>query len=389
MLQRTCFTALCLWITVAFHACNNGNAATYSNCNIHTDSIVPLRISLNDTLQLYLDSLMVMEIATPIDYYSDEKLLHVYDNHNKRLLTYPVSANGTVYPQPAHMMHVKSKVSWFRYVSPDSLLLYSYAGSRLFRYNTVADSITGKLSFSEKDVSHTPGIMAAHPFACAASPLYFVHHAIIGTGFLLGEKENENIVGRTICASLDPLTGKTSHHIPYSKVYGEYNWGGSHMRNPFATFNTHTGQLAVSLPADHNVQLIDSSWRVHEVYAGSRRNFCITSMPVSKSNRKVRDAMETLQYYMSTPSYRNIIYDPYQDRYYRLLELPQTGSGAPAGKQPCLIAFNKDFKYLGEAFIPPAFALDNFFVTPTGIYFLDVSNKDQNIARYVQCKPEL
>lgn len=389
---RSLFPVLLCWIAAAaISACNNGRVDPYSNCILSKDPVVPITITQGRMLNLYLDSIMVMGISTPIDYHEKEQLLYVFDSYNKRLLEYPVVFTGdTISPRNNQPVHVKHKVSYLKYISPDSLILYAYGGAKLLYYSIGRGAVDGEYTFMKNKAA---GMNAAPPYANAAAPFLFIGQTITGFGFLLGEKENEHPAYRTICATIQLPSGNTSYRVPYSNVYKQHNWGGSHLRTPYATYNEQARKLLLSLPADHNIQLVDSNWQVKDVYAGTRRQICITSMGLSKSNEKVLDVEYALQYYTSTPSYRNIIYDRYHDRYYRILELPpvkaQLANGKPAGKAASLIAFDSDLRYLGEAALPDGLALDNFFLTAEGLYFLNVRNKDQNIAQYALCKIEI
>lgn len=385
--------SLFLIAVITLYACNSGTEKPWSNCSTAGEAVIPLVISTHDTLNLYLDSLMVMGMSTPVDYHANGNTLYAFDSYNKRLLAYRLGATGQIRPDTIQQVKIKHKVSYIRYISPDSLVMYTYGSAGLFYYDLHRDTIYRSLAFVNREAPRMKGNAAALPYANPASPVFFLSNRIVGAGFLLGEKENEHVDGRTICTEINLSSGNISHRLPYSKVYHQHNWGGSHMRTPYTAYNEHTKQLVVSLPADHNIQIADSNWQTKEIYAGSRRNICIQSMELSKSNKRILDAEVALAYYTSTPSYRNIIYDQYHDRYYRLLEQPpvkqELSTGKIAGKQASLIAFDKDFKYLGEASLPDALALDNFFVTGEGVYFLNANNKDQNVAQYVQCKIEL
>ena len=390
MQGRILFIFLYSWIVITSFSCQNGTTATYSNCTSATDPVIPLAITQGDTLNLYLDSLMVMGITTPVDYHERENRLYVFDSYNKRLLEYPLNDAGkAVYPEAIHKISINKKISYFRYISPDSVVLYNYAKAELLYYSIDRDTLWKRLAFINKGRIR----QAAPPYASVTSPVLFIGNTIIGFGFLLGESDKENPASRTMCSVIHLPAGNIRYLVPYSKVYWQHNWGGSHLRTPYTTYNGQTGKILLSLPADHNIQSIDSNWQIKEIPAGTRKNICIASMGLSKDNEKVSDAEYSLQYFTNTPSYRNIIYDQYHDRYYRILELPpaegRTDKQRLADKEASLIAFDKDFKYLGEAPLPRAIALDNFFITTEGIYFLNAGNKDQNIAQYVQCKIEL
>ncbi len=197
------------------------------------------------------------------------------------------------------------------------------------------------------------------------------------------------LLPRTTCAIMDLATERSAMLYPIQAYTGNITGEGAHLRTPYTACNTATRQILVSLPADHNIQLVDSNWQVKEVPAATRKNVCITSMGLSKGNKQASDAEYAWQYFSTTPSYRNIIYDPYHfffERYYRILELPRPADSRTIGKDASLIAFDKKFRYLGEAPLPGSFALDNFFLRNEGIYFLNIDNKDQNTAQYVQCK---
>jgi hypothetical protein len=375
-----------IWgVLISLYACSSKTEKPWSNCNA-AGTVIPLTISTNDTLLLYLDSLMVMGISTPVDYHPEEHVLYVFDSYNKRLLQYSTDGKRLVYPDSIYPLHIKQKISYMKYLSADSLVLYTYGSGKLFYYSLRQDTMYKSLGFIPQDAHRMKGNAAAWPYANAASPIFFLCDRIIGTGFLLGEREDEPVNSRTICTTIGLPEGSIHHHQPYSAIYGQHNWGGSHMRTPYAAYNEQTEQLIISLPADHNIQVVDTNWRTKDIYAGSRNSTCITSMVLSKSDKQILDPEVALDYYTSTPSYRNIIYDPYHDRYYRLLELPPADASKYKGKQASLIAFDKDFGYLGEAALPEGLALDNFFVTREGVYFLNANNKDQNIAQYVQCK---
>lgn len=369
-----------LWcaMTAIFSACHQGKIKTYSNCNPAGDSS-SIRLSFGDTLHFSLDSLMILNITTPVSYEENTRTFYAFDEYNKRLLVYPLRQRAMINPDTIYQLSTKQKITWFKVFSPDSVVLYGYGTGHLYYYSLRNNTVVKELDFGNTGA-------AARPYATAGSPVYFNDSVITGFGYLMGEIPDEKPAGRTICSAIHLPGGHASYHVPYSDIYREYNWGGAHLRTVYAT-QQGTGTYILSLPADHNVQVIDSNWQIKNVYAGSRKKVCITSMDLSKHNKKMFETDVALDYYFSTPSYRNIIHDKYHDRFYRILEWPPVN--AKLGKKSWLIAFDKDFKYLGEAPLPESLALDNFFLTSDGLYILDTNNKDQNTARYVQCKVEI
>ncbi|GAA0551084.1 hypothetical protein GCM10009415_36270 [Chitinophaga japonensis] len=374
--------------------CAGKEAAPVNNCAADSGRLISLKAVVADTLRLYLDSLLVVGVQTPVQYVEKENALLVYDGYNKRLLSYPLDA-GTALLRPGHIqpLHLDGKVTYFQYLRPDSLLLYTYDSFQLLFYNMAADSVYKTLSFTGRPLPPNLAFNPAPPNACNAAPIILKDHTIIGVGYLIGEREHEVPEGRTLCTEIHLPDGKVQHKVPYSKVYRSANWGGVHMRTPYAAYNATEDKLLLSLPADHRLQVIDSAWQVKDIYAGTREPCCISALPFPKTHQKMKDPDMPLRYFTGTPSYRNIIFDPYRQRYYRLLQLPPAATALNheglAEKHAKIIAFDTAFHYLGEASLPGSLALDNFFVTARGLYFLDAANKDSNIGRYVQIKMEL
>ncbi|MBV7532900.1 DUF4221 family protein [Chitinophaga sp. sic0106] len=372
-----------LFLLLIVTACQRGKVTPVSNCSTAFAEI-PVQVTYTDTLELYLDSQMVFSPFTPVDFDTATQQLYAFDSYGKRLLTYDISNTDTlIHPTAEHKIHTREKVTYFRYLSPDSLLLYAYNRDYLMYYSIARDTVTHTLTFLPPGRSFPKTVLPARPFASPAAPIHLIDRVVVGAGYLLGEKTEENFSGRTIFSVIHPGHNNVKYHVPYSKVYQQNNWGGSHLRIPYTTYNAASKQWILSLPADHHIQVIDSNWGVTEVPASTAKGVCITSMDLAKDNKAIYDADVSLQYYLHTPSYRNIIYDAYRDCYYRMLELPDA---AQTGKQPWLIVLDKRFQYKGEVAIPVSFALDNFFIGRDGIYFLDMANANQNIARYVQCQ---
>jgi hypothetical protein len=353
--------------------------------------VIPLKAATGDTLRLYLDSTMIIGVQTPVDYVASSHTLMVFDSYNKRLVEYPLTDTASmVFPRHIQPVPVDQKVTFMRYLSGDSVLLYSYGAFKLYCYSIIRDSIYREWSFIRKGLQPSHAFNPAFPNAGNAAPILFRGNSIIGTGYLMGEHENDVPAGRTICSVVNIADGTVDYKVPYSKVYHSGNWGGVHMRTPYAAYNEEEGKLLLSLPADHYLQIIDSAWNISTVYAGTREQRCINATNVPKGDKKMEDPDEALRYFTATPSYRNIIFDSYHHRYYRLLQLPpapeEMDEEQIGEKHAKIIAFDKDHQYLGEAALPKGLVLDNFFLTGNGLYFLNATDHDQNTAEYVQIK---
>jgi len=374
--------------------CSGKKITPVSSCTEDHGAVIPLKISIGPTLRLYLDSSLVIGVQTPVDYVERSHTLMVFDSYNKRLLEYPVADTAApVLPRYTQAVPVDQKITFMRYLNRDSVLLYAYGAFKLYCYSMSRDSVYSEWSFIRKGLQPSHAFNPAFPNAGNAAPIVFRGNDIIGTGYLIGEHESDVPAGRTICSIVHLPDGKVDYKVPYPKVYHSGNWGGVHMRTPYTAYNEAAGKLLLSLPADHYMQVIDSNWQIHSVYAGTREQQCITTTTLPKGHKKMEEPDEALRYFTATPSYRNIIYDQYHHRYYRLLQLPPAPEELDAEqigeKHARIIAFDKDYQYLGEAALPKGLVLDNFFLTSDGLYFLNAANHDQNIAQYVQIKTVL
>lgn len=378
-------------IFTCINGCSGKKIAPVTSCTEDHGPVIPLKINISDTLRLLLDSTLVIGVQTPVNYVDSGNLLMVFDSYNKRLLEYPLTdTRAPVQPGYVQQVPVDQKVTYLKYVNRDSVLLYAYGVFKLYCYSIRHNSIYKEWSFVRKGLQPSHAFNPALPNASNAAPVIFRGNDIIGIGYLIGEHDNDIPAGRTICSRIRIKDGKVDYKVPYSNVYHTGNWGGVHMRTTYAAYNEGDGKIVLSLPADHNLQVVDSAWNISTVYAGTREHQCITATPFSKSHKKMEDPDEALRYFTAIPSYRNIIFDKYHHRYYRILQLPpapseldeeQTGE-----KHARIIAFDKNYQYLGEAPLPKGLVLDNFFLTSQGLYFLNATNHDQNTAYYVQIK---
>lgn len=388
------FPGLYIVLITFITSCTASTSAPFSSCNDSSQTVIPIHAVTGDTLNLYLDSLMVMGVQTPVDYSEKDSTLFVFDSYNKRLLEYPFApAKGMARPLYVQAVHLNNKIAYMKYLNRDSIVLYAYGPFQLFYYAIGKNSIYRKVPMANPMLHNRPDFNPAPPFALPSSPIIFKGNTAIGVGYLMGESKEETMAGRTTCTIVDLGNNRLTYKVPYSSIYATANWGGSHMRTPYAAYNAEKQQLVLSLPADHNVQIIDSAWHIKEVPAYSREKTCITALTLAKDNKNMGDAEYALRYFTSTPSYRNIIFDKYRNRYYRILQLPPPAEALKkngvAEKPARLIAFDKDFHYLGEAPLPAGLALDNFFVTAKGLYFLNKTNNQENVGQYLQIRVEI
>ena len=93
-------------------------------------------------------------------------------------------------------------------------------------------------------------------------------------------------------------------------------------------------------------------------------------------------------WYMTNPSYQNIIYDKYKNQYYRIARLPKqdfTLSERGNMKPIIIIILDSNFKYIGEVELDMniRYSLNNCFATKEGLNIQVHTNDDDKLTFYV------
>lgn len=155
-------------------------------------------------------------------------------------------------------------------------------------------------------------------------------------------------------AVIDAVTGEVSEKlIPYPDLYRDF-YGDLLMRVPYTAYNGSKSITVTGFPADDNIHVLDLiSKKVTSYYAGSiyRDN---NLKPLAKGllgGMRISTDKE-IEYFREITSYGNIVYDPWRNVYYRIVEksTPMPGvSLSNKAKKLAVIVLDQNFRIIGES----------------------------------------
>lgn len=201
----------------------------------------------------------------------------------------------------------------------------------------------------------------------------------------------ENFATDNLMSIFDIRTKQLSSALSFPEIYKDGVWG-LYLLQYHYTFNPQKEKFVISFAGDHSIYETDFTTKPVSHTAASSY---FSEIP---SNRdKKTDADSRLKYYLSTPSYQSVIYDPYQDLYYRIALQPiseeelMSGDPEKSGiKHASIIILNSDFKKIGETLLPRfSYTETMFFVSPDGLFLgnWEISRKDENKLVFTNFKP--
>jgi hypothetical protein len=220
------------------------------------------------------------------------------------------------------------------------------------------------------------------------SPLIVDGDKVVISGNISGEYIDENEDNRPISYIFDTKTKQTEYIVSYPKLYYDYNWGGGLFRWIYSTYNSSKKMIVYSFPADHFIYTINLfNKKINSYYAGSKYINHISSLPQRKL--RVIDSDDKIKHFVENHSYSNVIYDMYNDVFYRIAEFKTIYNEVPGWKKKLsIIILNNDFNIVGETQIVENHALTyryTLFVTSKGLHIQQESDEDQMLFNIYKC----
>ena len=169
---------------------------------------------------------------------------------------------------------------------------------------------------------------------------------------------------------VDLKTPQTNAALSYPESYKDGVWG-PYLLQYYYTFNPLTEKFIISFAADHSIYETDFSAVPTSHIAASKFFTDIPSWHATET-----DADSRLKYYLSTPSYQGVIFDPYQNLYYRIAlqaiseeDLASNDPQKSGVKHASIIILDHNFTKIGETLLPRfSYTETMFFVTPNGLH---------------------
>jgi hypothetical protein len=339
------------------------------------------------TLNLNLDTSLVVDEFTMLQYIPQRNELVMNDKNNNRLVIYQLTKKSIVEPKIIKLPKNKKGYQGFHFLSKDSIFLYDYSNHSLCLTNSTGVTINN-FTFEDTTIKKTFDFNPSLPYISNTSPLIIDGDELLATGFMDGEHEKEVFLGRTVRSRLNMKTSEIKFDLTYPKIYEKRNWGGGMFRSVYSFYNIKQKLHILSFPADHNLTVVNEKNEIISFPAYSRV-FSVSNQPVNlkKSELTRQKRHFQLNHFLDNASYRGILHDRFSQLYYRFTELPESGKNDfRKSKKTIMLILDEEFNYVTEFNLPEYLSSENSFITPEGIYFLNTTNKNENIAKYEQYK---
>jgi hypothetical protein len=220
------------------------------------------------------------------------------------------------------------------------------------------------------------------PMLSTVNPWLLNNGKIFGSGFILGELDEENATNRPVAIGYELNSRLPDYFFSYPDIYQDANWGGYNYRSVYSTFDD-SDNLVVSFPADHNLYKINlANKQVSKYYAGSKYIDSIPSLQLRKKDFHDKWFMNT--YFGSNPSYSTIIFDKFRQVYYRFVDLPIKDYNEDIKERSVkpfnIVILGKNMEWLGEMKIPQlTHSRIAFFVSKQGLHLRKYENNEDNM----------
>lgn len=371
-------------LATAFSACHN---STEQRKNLTGNKHIPQVVNIEpaDTPQFELDSL-----TAPIVYSMQE-----YTEGDNSYLAYLNEETGTIYLndfgtrkivkkieiKTDHKEKLKKAFQGMLYHNRDSIFLFSYR-PKVTLINDRGEIL--KVFSVPKERSEMKKIFYRGFYVSTSIPAYLFKNKLLINSLVVGDlKENEK---RNMQIVLDLKTGEdTIGKVSFPSTYQGKNYGGLHYDIYFASYNPKLNYSVYSFPADKNVILNDlSTGQVTNKKAESQ--YIYNFLPFDQNDYKEAVSEPVGEYFMTTPTYGCILYDPYRNVYYRLALLPVEQRNVnyeqknPPTKTISIAIFDEAFHYLGERILDKnKYWSSNAFISKEGLNIQRKSKSDATL----------
>lgn len=192
-------------------------------------------------------------------------------------------------------------------------------------------------------------------------------------------------LGEPCLIVIDEKTGLiTDRFLPYPEIYSDF-YGELLMRTPYSTYNDEKSLIAVSFPADDNIHVLNLDTKETYVYHAESRYRDKKPKPLGKGRLGglTVSPEKEIEYFREITSYGNILYDRWNNVYYRIVEksTPMPGVNlSNKAKKLAVMILDEDFRTIGESDITEeAFSCFRYtvFVSPEGMNIQMLTGEDE------------
>lgn len=289
--------------------------------------------------------------------YNPAENLYSFMSIDKKIVLYDYESKRLIRKIPLPGLRPSS----YEYINKDTILVLDYANNELTMIDCNANIL------SSYKINHK---IEYYPFpATKTSPITCIDSCVYIWGNIAGEYSNENDYNRRVLLKYTPHKKETAYFVPYPQIYKE-NWNGTMFRWCYADYNPNKDIFVVSFPGDHFLYAYDyRSDKLNKIYGGSE--YIDATKFVLKNKAEFIDADTRTKHFVESHSYSKIMYDSYNDVYYRFAELKTVYEGIPGWeKNISIIILNSSHEIIGETYIGAIPSIYRYasFITENGLH---------------------
>ena len=342
---------------VLFSCCANSNEVASKNLD-RIDSVRlvrtgELRLSLDDETTPMMQSTFY-DISSGYYYFYNKITGYIDRFHIDSTVKSPVRIKTPVMPWSMNVVSPDS-IYIMDFMDRDDIRLINSDGTQLSSY-----SLDGKSAI-------LPGGQG-QPYETSAGLVY-----------------SSNADNDFSLAVIDAGTGQISARlIPYPDLYKDF-YGDLLMRVPYTAYNGNKSITVTGFPADDNIYVLDLiSKKVTTYYAGSiHKDGDLKPLAKGLLGGMMISTDREIEYFREITSYGNIVYDPWLNVYYRIVErsTPMPGVNlSNKAKKLSVIVLDENFRIIGESGInDEAYACFRYsvFVSQDGLNIQLLTGEDE------------
>ena len=285
-------------------------------------------------------------------------------NHLQKIYIYEYQRQKPIDSIPVYLTGMRCQ--GYKIINNDSILVYQYAKHLLLLINKKGD-VLKKYNLQNQYVD--PKVWTPMPIIMIGNKVYL--------GGYLYNPETKYSATAPIVMEVNLKTGKISFLYHFPESYVKHNWGGQGVGYwLYYCYNPYTKRFLFSFPFDMHVyetdlQSINIQHPFSGIYLSESRPFYFNFLEPGME--------KSCKLFVENPTFKNILYDPYRNVYYRIGEFPQKFTGLKWLKEITIIVYDESFHYLTEKRIKGYYpnAPYTMFIGPEGLHFQVKSSEDQ------------
>ena len=297
-----------------------------------------------------------------IHYNKNTNVVYYYDFWSCQLLGW-IDFSGN-YPRPYNLFFHSFDTIVFFYSLPKNYIVISDSSKVEKYFKNSGATLNFKEQRSVIDGSNT-------------RPILFRGRHLFYSTLLLTEYQKDDDFICALGGSIDLDSLSRNNFIYYPEIYNKHNWGLVYHRMQSHCFDEE--YMLVSFPAsDYIYRYSLKDLQIDSILAKSELTGRIR--PYRKGRIAQFDLGKTIRYYLKSPAYSSIYFDPYKNLYYRFVEHGRKGPITDYSfllKELSVIILDKEMKRIGESYIGSDYYSNNCMVTRDGLY-IRFHNKDED-----------